>query len=269
MDIKEIPIKQIVTKGLNPRGIFDSNHITELAASIKRDGQWDPVIVNQRPDGKYDLIAGECRLRAIKRIGCPKVKGRILHIKKDEAYLLALKTNLVRRNLNPIEESNGINKLIGSGWDRKKIARELGKSQAWISLRLKMTRDAGEGLQNAVVQEKISLTHAMKIAELPKSLQGPVIEKVVGDRLNLIETNRLVTLLKGVKSTRGLKAILEMPREKLSNTAPFIVTQQLGGERNCIASMKCKCGVVYIVDWGGKRMVDMEKFYGQRRKSAK
>lgn len=260
--IKEIPVKRIVAKGFNPRRTFDLEHIGELAASIKRDGQWNPVIVKRRADKKYDLIAGECRLRAIKRIRLPTVKGRILNISKDEAHLLALKTNLMRYNLNPIEEAFGIEKLINQGWSRKKIAKNLNKSQAWISLRLKLVRRAGKGLQNAIVSEIVPLTYAVEITELPKSLQGPTIEKVARDRLNLREVEKLVNLLKMAKSPKKLEKIFRMSREELIAVGNASKKGKIVVGEDPMVAMKCKCGVKYIVDWIKKQIVSMEEFDG-------
>ena len=79
----------------------------ELAESIKKDGQWDPILVKPNSHG-YDLISGECRLKAIRRLGFEKINARILNVTVDEAHLLALKANLMRRDLNPIEEAEAV-----------------------------------------------------------------------------------------------------------------------------------------------------------------
>ena len=94
-NIRDVAVDLVVKGGLNPRRRFDSEHIKELAGSIKRDGLWNPIIVRECSDGKYDLIAGECRLRAVKRIGLVNIRARILRIDDEEAKLLALKTNVM------------------------------------------------------------------------------------------------------------------------------------------------------------------------------
>jgi len=261
-NIKEISVKDIVINRFNPRRTFDLEYIKELAASIKRDGQWDPIIVKQGNNGKYNLISGECRLRAVKRIGLSTIKGRILSIDRDEAYLLALKANLVRRNLNPIEEAYGIEKLINQGWSRKKIATNLNKSQAWISLRLKLAKRAGKGLQNAVIAEIVTPTCAVKIAELPKSLQGPTVEKVVRDRLNLQEVEKLVNLLKATNVPKKLERIFKMSRAELIAIGNTSNKEKIEVDGNIAVAMECKCGTKYIADWMKKQIVSMEEFNG-------
>lgn len=260
--IEEIPLERILTGHYNPRNAFDPDYIAELVASIKKDGQWDPIIVRARSDGKYDLIAGECRLMAHRKLGLSSIKGRILEIKEDEAHLLALKTNLVRSNLNPVEEAEGIRKLIQEGWRGKRISEELGKSQTWVSLRLKLAKNAGKGLKNAIIKQIIPLTHATEISELPRGLQGPVVEKVVRSRLNLDEIKRLVNLLKTAKTARELKSILEMPREKLNSAIFTTPNRNPSRNVNTITTVRCKCGVQYMVDWRNKRMVSVEKING-------
>ena len=86
-NIRDIAVDLVVAGGLNLRKNFDSEHIRELAGSIKRDGLWNPIIVRGRSDGKYELIAGECRLRAVKRIGLVNIRARILRIDDEEAKL--------------------------------------------------------------------------------------------------------------------------------------------------------------------------------------
>ena len=258
--VEEIPITRIVAKKFNPRKTFNLEYIKELAASIKRDGQWDPIIIRQRTDRKYDLISGECRLRAIKRIGLPTIKSRVLSVDNSEAYLLALKSNLMRCNLNPIEEACGIKKLIDQGWSRKKIANNLNKSQAWICLRLKLAKRASRELQNAVIAELILPTYAVKIAELPKGLQGSTVEKVVRDRLNLQEVEKLIKLLKAANVPKKLERIFKMSRKELIAIGNTSNKEKIKVDENIAVVMECKCGTKYIANWMRKQIVSMEEF---------
>jgi ParB-like chromosome segregation protein Spo0J len=194
-----------------------------------------------------------------------KIKCRILRIDEAEAYLLALKTNLMRRNLNPIEEAYGIEKLIDQGWSRKKIAENLNKSQAWISLRLKLVKRASKGLQNAVIAEIVTPTYAVKITELPKGLQGPTIEKIVRDGLNLQEVETFVNLLKATKVSKKLERIFKMSRNELVAANGTSKKEKIVEDGNPTVAMECKCGTKYIVDWIKKQIVSMEEFNGHRK----
>jgi ParB family chromosome partitioning protein len=253
--ITEIPVDLVIIGQFNPRKTFDSEHIKELANSISRDGQWDPIIVRQT-SGHYELIAGECRLRAVKKLGLSTVQARVLDIDDEEANLLALKTNLMRRDLNPVEEAFGVKKLIDTGWTLQKVAKELNKSQTWVFYRLKLAENASEGLRNAVLANEIPLTSAIKIVELPEGLQGPVISKVVRERLNVKEVERLVDLLKEANDD-DLELLLGTPFKELMRLNSNEVKTKIKTSRKNrnITMVECECGTKYIIDWVNREVV--------------
>jgi len=251
--VKEIPVDSIITAWFNPRKTFDPEHIKELADSIRRDGLWDPIIV-RRKSNHYELIAGECRLRAAKKLGLRTIEARVLDVDDEEASLLALKTNLMRRDLNPIEEAYGIKKLIEMGWSVEKIAEKLGKSQTWVYQRLKLAEDATEGLKNAIIQQLIPVTYAIKLSELPKGLQGPAVEKVIKERLNFKETQVLVDLLRDAKTPERLELIFTTPPEKiLKRDDPTSPSSERYMKE--VTVIECECGIKYIVDWKNHHVI--------------
>jgi len=259
--VTEIPVDLIIVGDFNPRKFFDSKHIRELAGSIKRDGQWNPIIVKKNTKG-YDLIAGECRLRATQKLGRNSIKARILDIDDEEAYLLALKTNVLRRDLNPIEEGFGIKKLIDKGWSIDKVAKELNKSKSWVYFREKLFRNASDGLKNAIIQQIIHLTYALEISKLTEGLQGPVVEKTVRHRLNFKEVEFLVYLLKRAKTPEEIESILTAPREKImrwfiSGNSPIKGLEELDKD---FSITECGCGTKFMVDWKSHKMVSEEKY---------
>ena len=263
----EVPIDLIVTGRFNPRRTFDPEHLKELAGSIRREGQWNPVMLRRRSDKKYDIIAGECRLRAVKKLGLLAIKARVLNIDDEEANLLALKTNLMRRDMNPVEEGHGIKKLISMGWSLQKIARELNKSQTWIVFRLKLVENASEGLQNALLNDEIRLMSAIKIAELPEGLQGPVASKTIRERLNFKEVERLVDLLKLAHNNSDLELLLGTPFKEfmnLSSSQARVKIESSRKNRN-VTVVECGCGTRYVVDWVNRCIVSEEAFVNERQ----
>lgn len=255
--VRDITVKSVDTGSFNPRKSFDSGHIRELAGSIKRDGLWNPIIVRERHDGKYDLIAGECRLRATKRLGRTRIRARILRIDDEEAKLLALKTNVMRRDLNPIEEAQGIKKLADMGWSVETIAKHLNKGSKWVSFRLRLSENASEGLQYAVLTGQICLTSAVKISELPEGLQGPVTSKAIKERLNVQEIKKLVELLEMAKHYSNVEFLLKTPMKEFFNPAPYRGASGVRNSRNNgdMTSIKCDCGMKYFIDWGKSQVV--------------
>ena len=260
--VKEIPVNLIEVGEYNPRKFFDTQHIKELADSIKRDGQWNPIIVKQNSHG-YDLIAGECRLKAVKRLEHENIMARILNIDDEEARLLALKTNVLRRDMNPIEEGDGIKKLIEIGWSIKEISKNLNKSQPWVYCRLNLFENGTEGVKNAVIGRIIPLMHAVKISEVSEGLQGPAAEKVIKERLNLRETLGLVNLLRAARTEKEIQQAFTTSRGKLSAYAHRNINLKSPREeeeiednsKDQISIVECFCGVKYIVDWDKQQLV--------------
>jgi len=266
-DYVDIPIELIIPSNFNPRKNFNIEYIKELAESLQRDGQWDPIIVRKKKGGKYELIAGECRFRAATLAGLKTLKARILESDDSEALLLALKTNILRKDLNPIEEANALKALISIKKDKKEVVKALNKSRKWISMRLKLA-DAAEGIKNAVLKEELPIASAVKIAELPEGLQGPVASKAIRERLNLKEVKKLVELLKNAKTKNEIEFLLQTPVEDYSRSPPY-TGRRLSAFRSKERKptiITCDCGAHYIIDWTngrivGKRMINHEHNY--------
>lgn len=257
--VTEITVDQINVGDFNPRKAFDQKHIIELAGSIKRDGQWNPIIVKPNSHG-YDLIAGECRLRAFKILGLLKIRARIVYIEDEEAHLLALKTNLMRQDLNPIDEAEAIKNLVDKEWTITKISRELDKSITWVSQRLKLASKASEGVKNALMDKKITFSAALEISSLPEGLQGSVASKAIEERLNFNETKKLVRLIKLAENAQDLDLFLGTPlKEFITLSYKQIDTKiQTGRIYNNITILQCDFDTKIIIDWQ-KRCVVEEK----------
>ncbi len=256
IDYKEIPIELIVPSSFNPRKNFSAEYIKELAKSLQRDGQWDPIIVRRKNNGKYELIAGECRLKAAKLAGLKFLKARILELDDNEALLLALKTNILRQDLNPVEESNALKELISIKKDLKSVIMALNKSRTWFLTRLKLA-DATDGVKNAVLKGELPLMSAIRIAELPEGLQGPVASKAIRERLNIKEVKKLVELLKYAKNNAEVEFLLQTPVKDYMRSPPYS-NKRLSGFRlkeRKPTVMTCDCGALYIVDWINGRIV--------------
>jgi ParB family chromosome partitioning protein len=253
----DIPTQLIVPSAFNPRKHFDSEYIRELAESMKRDGQWDPLLVRRGKKNKYELIAGECRLRAAKLLGLKSLKARILKTSDDEATLLALKTNLIRHNLNPVEEANALEELVNVKKDMKDMIRALNKSRTWISNRIKLAENATDGLKNAVLKEELPLISAIRIAELSEGLQGPVASKAIRERLNIGEVEKLVELFRKATNDNEIEFLLQTPVKDYMRSAPYINKKSAFRFRKGEPTlMKCDCGSLYIIDWTNCRVVN-------------
>lgn len=162
----------------NPRKNFDAAKLEELAASIRRHGLIQPLLVNLI-EGHYELVAGERRLRAAKQIGLPVVKCHVITVSRDEASQLQLLENLHRADLTPLEEAEACAELIlRHRLTHESLAEKLGKSPAWVRERLTL-RELPELIQEAVDGGELAIKSALSLRPYLQGPGKPVPEAVV------------------------------------------------------------------------------------------
>ena len=152
-----LPTEEIAPNPVQPRKRFDDKALEELSQSIQSYGILNPLTVRCR-GGRYELVAGERRLRAAKLAGLAEVPCILLDVNMEDASLIALVENLQRRDLDFIEEAVGLSRLIRMfGLSQEEAARRIGKSQSAVAntLRLlKLPRDVLEGLRDQGLSER-------------------------------------------------------------------------------------------------------------------
>lgn len=150
----------IALSGLNPRKDFNKDGISELAESIRSHGIVEPLVV--RPDGKrYQLVAGERRLKAAQLIGLEKVPVVVRRdISDDEVLEVMLLENLQREELKPLEEASALQALLERSMTQEDLARRIGKSQGWVSGRIRLLK-LPAGIQEHLRKGDISIEQAM------------------------------------------------------------------------------------------------------------
>lgn len=135
-----VPVDEISPNPVQPRKVFKDADLSELSCSIAEYGILNPLSVRLR-SGKYELVAGERRLRAARMAGLTEVPCILLDVGLEDASLLALIENLQRRDLDFIEEANGISQLIRMfGMSQEEAARRLGKSQSSVANKLRLLK---------------------------------------------------------------------------------------------------------------------------------
>jgi ParB family chromosome partitioning protein len=193
-EIKQLPVADISPSPYQPRSVFDEERIDELCQTIKTHGIIQPIVVRLR-DGKYELIAGERRLRAVKKLGLETIPAIIRDFNDSQTASIALIENLQRENLTSIEEAFAYQQLIDiHQLTQESLAQRLGKSQSTIANKLRLLHLC-DPVKEALLERKISERHARALLPLNEELQIKVLEDIISKDLNVKQTEQRVQLL--------------------------------------------------------------------------
>lgn len=164
--LREIAVTAIVPNPYQPRREFDAAPLQELADSIAASGLLQPVVVRARPNGRYELIAGERRWRAVQRLGWPKIPAVIKEVDDRALLTLALIENLQRDDLSPLDAAAGYQRLIEEfSLPQQEVARLVGKDRSTVSNTLRLLRLPDE-VQTLLQQRQLSEGHARALLAL-------------------------------------------------------------------------------------------------------
>ena len=133
-ELRELPVELIEPNPKQPRTRFDPEALAGLAASIETSGVVQPLLVRPLPDGSYELVAGERRWRAAQQAGLEKVPAIVRDSERAERLQVALIENMVREDLNPVEEARACAALVDDlGLSKEELARRIGRSRPAVS----------------------------------------------------------------------------------------------------------------------------------------
>ncbi len=195
-EILSIPVNDIRPNPHQPRKTFNWDDLEELAQSIYQNGLLQPVTVREVCSGKYELIAGERRLKASKMAGLAEVPAIVVSVSEEKSAIYAVIENLQRKDLHFFEEAQAIEQLNRQfGMNRDRIAKKLGKSPSAVSNKLRLLR-LPENIRSRIVSNGLTERHARAILRLPEyNLMSEVVEAVIENCLNVSETEMLVSKL--------------------------------------------------------------------------
>ncbi len=164
-EIIDINIDELRPNPYQPRKVFDDESLNDLAESIREHGVFQPIIVKKSIKG-YEIIAGERRVRASKKVGLTKIPALIRNLNDEQMMEIALLENLQRENLSAIEEANAYKTMIEKlSLTQDELSKKVGKSRSHITNILGLLRLPGE-VQHMVATNQISMGHARVLSKL-------------------------------------------------------------------------------------------------------
>ncbi|HYJ21308.1 MAG TPA: ParB/RepB/Spo0J family partition protein [Solirubrobacterales bacterium] len=147
-ELRELPVGLIKPNPGQPRTKFDPEALSALAASIEASGIVQPLLVRPLPDGSYELVAGERRWRAAQQAGLEKVPAVVRDQAEAERLQAALIENMVREDLNPVEEAKACAALVEDlGLTKEELARRVGRSRPAVSNLIRLLELPDETLE--------------------------------------------------------------------------------------------------------------------------
>lgn len=188
-ELQRVRVADIAPNRFQPRRAFTEPELAELEASIKASGLLQPIVIRARGDGKWELVAGERRLRAVSRLGWTEISAVVRDFDDRAMLTLALVENLQRTDLNPLEEAQGYQRLIDEfGLTQQQVADAVGKDRTSITNLLRVLT-----LQPAVLQlverGHISAGHARALLPVKdERRQLDLANEVVARQLSVRET---------------------------------------------------------------------------------
>jgi ParB family chromosome partitioning protein len=204
-------IKQLRPGRYQPRTRMDEGALNELADSIKAQGLLQPILVRPLPDPQdhYEIIAGERRFRAAQLAGLAEVPVLVKAVDDHVAAAMALIENIQREDLNPLEEAQGIQRLISDfAFTHEQAASAVGRSRSAVSNLLRLLNLA-QPVQTMLMAGDIDMGHARALLAVDAAMQITLANMIIARRLSVREAEKLVANADALASEQT-----PQPREK-------------------------------------------------------
>jgi ParB family transcriptional regulator, chromosome partitioning protein len=192
----DLLVDEISPNRLQPRSYFDNKKLDELVTSIEEHGVLQPVVV-QKADSGYELIVGERRWRASKKLGLKKIPAVIREVSDAQSLEIAIIENIHRQDLNPIEEAEAYERLAKEfALTQEMVAKKVGKSRTAIANTLRLLK-LSRNIKEDLISEKISMGHARALLGLENSKQMEILRKeITKQNLTVRQTEGRVNKIK-------------------------------------------------------------------------
>ncbi len=196
-----------------PRTRMDEGSLYELAESIKAQGVMQPILVRPVTAGRYEIIAGERRMRAAKLAGLDEVPVLVKDVPDEAAAAMSLIENIQREDLNPLEEAQGLKRLTDEfGLTHEQAAQAVGRSRSAASNLLRLL-NLSEPVQQMLMAGDIDMGHARALLPLEGAQQILAAGDVVARKLSVREAEKMVTKLQHARQKPLLRVASEKSRD--------------------------------------------------------
>jgi ParB family chromosome partitioning protein len=190
--LKEIAIDALQPGKYQPRTHMEQEALAELAESIKSQGVMQPVLVRPVGEGRYEIIAGERRWRAARLAGLSAVPALVRDIPDQQALAAALIENIQREDLNPLEEAQGIKRLIDEfGLTHQAVADSVGRSRTAVSNLLRLL-ELAPPVRELLAQSRLDMGHARALLALPAAAQLALAREAADKQWSVREVEQRV-----------------------------------------------------------------------------
>jgi len=189
--IVNVDINKVVPNPRQPRTVFSKESLHELASSIKEQGIIEPILTRMR-DGKYELVAGERRLRAAKLAGLAIIPSIVKDFSDEQSLELSLIENLQREDLNPMDEAEGYARLIAEfQLTQEEVAKKVGKERPTVTNMLRIL-SLPEKIKLSLRKEEISVGHARALLAIEETeRQLDIWKQIIKNNLNVRDVEAL------------------------------------------------------------------------------
>ena len=219
-DLTKIDINLIDVNPWQPRTEFEEEALQELAESIKSHGLIQPITVRKVKDGRYQLIAGERRMRASKLAGLSEIPAYIRTANDMQMLEMGLIENIQRKDLNPIEVALSFQRLVDECNVRHEdLANRVSKSRSVVSNYLRLLK-LYQPVQTAIVQGKITMGHAKMLAAIDdENRQTSILNKILQEELSVRQVEELMRKVnQGESGQKTIKIGLPHHFQTVKNT---------------------------------------------------
>lgn len=215
-EIGKLKIKDIETNPYQPRKDFDEESLAELADSIRQQGVITPITVRRLETGKYQLIAGERRLRAAKMAKLTEIPAYIRTATDQQMMEMAIVENVQRENLNAMEIALSYSTLIEEcGLTQEQLSEKVGKNRSTITNYLRLLKLPAE-VQIALKDNTISMAHARAMITLEDAdIQLRLLKEIINNDLSVRQTESLAKSLIAANSKPAAKKSVKQPLPEL------------------------------------------------------